>query len=329
MLQAFKLKHLAMAAMMVITLPAMAWQPSRTIEVTVPFAPGSGNELVFRTLADRVEKNTGAKFTVMNRPGAAGVIGTEHFVRQPANDHSLLIASILGTTGLDRVQVPDRALSYTLDSFRFVTLVAANPFVIIAHPSDPVSTPEQLIRVLQTERTNFDAGGGSRVVLESIIMHHKLTRGPEGVQHIQHKGPAQTIVAVAGAHVRFAVVPSMVAYPMIESGQIKAVAHSGVGVIKALPNTGSLQKVMPDFSALATWGILLHKDTDRKTVEWYEQEFIKVINSPDTKAFYDKNLLQTIPEALTSNGFEKYARKEEIKQRPIIDILVQELKQKP
>ena len=72
-------------------LPALAfaqWQPTKPIEAIMAWTPGSVNELSFRVLAKEVEKNTGANFVIINRPGAGGVIGTEELSKKPADGYS-------------------------------------------------------------------------------------------------------------------------------------------------------------------------------------------------------------------------------------------------
>ena len=307
---------------------AWAWQPTKPVEVTIGFGAGSGNEMVFRILAQQVEKNTGAKFLINPRPGAGGVVGTEYFVRQPADGHHIFMSSVAGTAGMDRISMPDRPLEYNLDSFRYAILAAANPFVIVTHPTDPVNTPQQLVDALKQERTSVAASGGARIVFESLVQAQKLLQGPDGVVRIEHKGPTFALTDVAGQHVRFAVVPSLVAAGMIQDGQVKAIAHSGDTAIKQFPRVPNLQSVMPGFSAPATWGILLPKGASDAAVEWYVREFSRALNAPEVQAAYDKNLLQTIPGTLTSKGFEAYARKEEATRRPLVDQIVRSVQTK-
>ena len=322
------IKIIAAGMAAVLSTAAWAWQPTKPVEVTIGFGPGSGNEMVFRILAQQVERNTGVKFVINTRPGAGGVVGTDYFVRQPADGHHIFMSSVAGTAGMDRISVPDRPLTYTLDSFRFVILAAANPFVIVTHPADAVNTPQQLVDALKRERTTFAASGGARLVFESLVQAQKITQGAEGVERLEHKGPTFALTEVAGRHVRFAVVPSLVAAPMIRDGQVKAIAHSGDAAIKQFPRVPNLQAVMPGFSAPATWGILLPKDASDAAVEWYVREFTRAVNSAEAQAAYDQNLLQTIPGTLTSRGFESYARKEEATRRSIVDQIVQSLQAK-
>ena len=309
-----------------VTATTWAWQPSKPVEAVIGFGPGSGNEIVFRMVADQVERVTGAKFVVNPRPGAGGVVGTEYFIKQPNDGHHLLVSSVGGTFALDRIAVPDRALPYGIDSFQYAVALASTPFVIVAHPADPVNTPRELVDVLRREPTSFAASGGARMVYESLMLAHRIPEGARNVERIEHKGPTFAINDVAGRHVRFAVVPILVAAPMINDGRLKIIAHSGRGTIKQFPRAANLESIMPGFSAPAVWGILLPRGTPDATVQWYVREFGRALREPGVQALFEQNFLEIVPEALTSRAFEDYARREASIRQPVVDRVLEALR---
>ena len=74
------MKHLirntALATSMLVGIGAAhaEWPTDRPIEMIVAFAPGGGTDVMNRTLAPYIEKELGAKITILNRPGASGEI---------------------------------------------------------------------------------------------------------------------------------------------------------------------------------------------------------------------------------------------------------------
>src|SRR4051812_39708179 len=51
--------------------------PSRPVMMIVPFAPGGASDFVARTIQQGVSEILGQQIVVDNRPGAAGIVGTE------------------------------------------------------------------------------------------------------------------------------------------------------------------------------------------------------------------------------------------------------------
>src|SRR5450759_4969131 len=64
-------------------LPAFAQDayPSRTVQVVVPYPAGGTVDPLVRIICDRLSRNLGQSFVVLNQPGAGGNTGTASVVR--------------------------------------------------------------------------------------------------------------------------------------------------------------------------------------------------------------------------------------------------------
>ena len=69
--------------------PAGAGVPLKLI---VPFTPGTGIDIVARTVGPRLSQRLNRPVVVENRAGASGNIGTEAVVRAPADGNTLLVS---------------------------------------------------------------------------------------------------------------------------------------------------------------------------------------------------------------------------------------------
>ena len=63
--------------------------PNRPVMMIVPFAPGGASDFVARTIQTGVGQILGQQIVVDNRPGAAGIIGTEVAARAAPQDDGL------------------------------------------------------------------------------------------------------------------------------------------------------------------------------------------------------------------------------------------------
>lgn len=310
--------------------PAWAWQPNRPVEAVMAWTPGSANEIIFRTLAKQVEANNpGIKFVINNRPGASGVVGTEYFSRLPADGHAVTMVSVPGITAMDKVAVPDTInRTYRTDSFVYPLLAASAHFVFVAHPDDLVNSPEQLIQTLRNERVTFDALGGARLAFETLQSRTQFPLGEQGVMRIEHKGPQETLNAIMGKHVRFAVTPVSVAWPLIRDGKIKAIALSGARPIKQMPQTRVMSSALPGFDVSAGWGLMLHKNTAPEVVQWYEREFGRALRSDETRAMFESNLFQEEPLLQNARAFGQLIPRLEQQYQPLVNTILTQIKAK-
>lgn len=68
--------------------------PSKPVKIIVGFAPGGGNDIVARLIAQQLSSSMGQQFIVENKPGAGGSLGTAAGVNSPPDGYTLtLIAS--------------------------------------------------------------------------------------------------------------------------------------------------------------------------------------------------------------------------------------------
>src|SRR5712692_7030872 len=71
---------------------AQAW-PSKTIRIIVPFTPGSGTDIIARTVTERLSPQLGQTIIIENRPGAGGTIGGALVAKSEPDGYTLFVHS--------------------------------------------------------------------------------------------------------------------------------------------------------------------------------------------------------------------------------------------
>lgn len=86
-------RRLVLASAAVLALPWAARAdayPTRPITMVNPYPPGGYVDNIARAIAPRLGKVLGQPVTVVNTPGANGLLGHEYFLKQPDDGHVLL-----------------------------------------------------------------------------------------------------------------------------------------------------------------------------------------------------------------------------------------------
>jgi tripartite-type tricarboxylate transporter receptor subunit TctC len=300
------------------------WQPTKPVEAVIAFPPGSANDIIFRVLSKQVEINTGAKFVVINKPGAGGVVGTEDLAKRDADGYSVTMVSVPGVAAMDKVQVPNKG--YTTDSFVYPMLAATTSFVVVSGPNDAVSTPAQLIAALKKEKLAISASGGARLVFEMLAQKTNFPQGKDGVVRVEHKGPVETLQDVSGGHVRFGIVPASVAYPFYQDKRVKVVAVSSRPLAQ-LSGVQPIASAIPGFDVPAAWGLMLPKGVSKDVQDWYAREFKKALAAGETKTMFENNLYQEDTALQNPQAFESYIKRVERQYQPLVDAVLASQKQ--
>lgn len=305
-----------------------AWQPSKPIEVVVPFPVGSGNDLVIRPLAAAVERNTGAKFLITNKPGAGGTVGTAYLASKPNDGYSMGVLSIGGTAAIDYVWMAQaNSQAYTVKSFSYATALAQSPMVVIANKNDPVNTPERFTNVLLNDSTvSFaNSGGAGGLAAESILFYTDALKKNPSIAKVEHKGPVETITDVIGGHVRFGVVPLAVAYPQYKAGNLKIIGVTQQNKSKEV-ELHTFAGVDKNIDVSLVWGIALPKDTPADVLDWYAKVFKEAQNDPAVKEGFEKSRYFPVDGLQTPQAFTAYVMAQNKQHANVVNILIKNQK---
>ena len=279
-----------------------AWQPTKPITVQIGFGPGSGNEVSFRAMAQQVEQTTGAKFIVVNQPGADGVTSLNNLIESAPDGHTINIASQQNTWVMSDVLYL-REMKFTPDSFTYTVNIARSPLVIIAPADSAVNTPRELIQALETTSRpiTFAVGSSSHRLAYQYLVDNTRSR-KDLLAAANYRGPAQAGADVAGKAVDFGIIPASIAFNLVQAGKVKVIGICGDRTLAKLPGVPTMDAVVPGLHVYAGWSILLPKNTPPAIQKWYVDNFAAAIRSEQSRKFFEDNLMFPDERDLTPEG---------------------------
>jgi tripartite-type tricarboxylate transporter receptor subunit TctC len=218
---------------------------------------------------------------VENRPGAGQSIGIEAVARSTPDGYTLLMAA--STLALNPIILKNVRYDPVRD-FAPITQVASLPNVLLVHPSLPVRTLKDLIALAKQkpgELTYASAGVGT-----SPHMGVELLKSMAGINliHVPFRGTGPAVTEVVGGHVPIVLSNTLTAKPLIEGGQLRALAVTGPKRAEGLPNIPTVAEAgIPNYEALQWYGLLAPAGTPPEIVARIQAEAAKALKLLDVK----------------------------------------------
>ena len=259
--------------------------PNRPVVMIVPFAPGGASDFVARVIQHGVSEILGQQMVVDNRPGAAGMIGTESAARAAPDGYTTFLGNI-GTLSINpgvyasnmRIK-PDKDLAP-------VTICADTPSILITRLDFPANTVSDLIAYVRANqgKVTFATPGSSTLNrLEMEIL--KKDAGLDMV-HVPYKGGAGPAVAdVLGGHVDLMFTTLSSAMGFVKENKVKALAVTTRERMTDLPDIPTMYELGWKNLVTSSWqGVLVPTGTPRSIVDKLHAAIVKVLADPEIQA---------------------------------------------
>ena len=256
--------------------------PAKAIRFVVPFPAGGGADIFARLIGRKLGEQLGQQFVVDNRAGASGIIGCEVVARSAPDGYTLL----MGTTGTHTTNpaVFSKLPYDPLKDFAPVSLVAESPFLLLVHPSLPVSNLKELIafaRARPGQLTYASSGTGSSSHLGFELFN--MMAGIKGV-HVPYKGlPPATVDTISG-YVTMTWNSITASIPYLKNGQLKALGNGSAKRSALLPDVPTISEAgLPGFELGSWYGVFAPAGASADIVRRLRKEVVKAINDPALK----------------------------------------------
>lgn len=253
--------------------------PSKSIRVVVPYAPGGGTDNLIRIIAPTLSTSLGQQIVIDNRPGAAGLIGTEIVARAAPDGHTILVtdSAFLVNPGLQPKMPFD-----TLQSFRGITMMASAPVILVSHPSVSARSIQDLVALAKAKpgSLNYASGGnGASTHLAGELL--KIAAGVDLV-HIPYKGtaPAMNDLLAGQVAMQFAGISS--ARQHVDAGKLVALAVTGERRNPAMPAVPTfIESGIRGVDADTYWGAYAPIGTSNEIVGTLNQHLVRALRAPE------------------------------------------------
>lgn len=229
----------------------LGW-PQRPVRLIVPYAAGGGTDILARAMAEALRPLLPHPVVVENRPGAAGVVGSDAVARAEADGHTLLM--VVSTHVMNRYHLPSLPFDPIRD-FTPIAMLTRNTMVLAAGAVQPF---DSLPAMLAYARGNPGrVGTGSTEALTSFLGQELARRAGVEMPDVPYRSGGQLMNDIVAGHLPVGWTSTVSATPHIPTGRVRILAVSTASRTPYFPDVPTVQETgIVDFD-FAGWVALL------------------------------------------------------------------------
>lgn len=283
----------AVVALAGVALAGGAWAQSvpaapsaeAPLRLIVPFTPGTGIDLIARTVGPRLAERLKRPVVVENRAGASGNIGTEAVVRAPADGSTLLVS--VNTLVMNRSLYPQLPFDPVRD-LQPVSLTSWGQLILVTHPRSGIKSAGELIDAARKApgRLNYASPGVGTPHHLSMELFKNTAR--VFLTHIPYRGTGPAVTDLIGGQVDAMFLPIHVALPQVRSGRLLALAIGSDKRHPLLPELPTLAEARVGQVNVDMWyGIFAPRGMPAAQVAALNREINDILRSEEVKKAFE------------------------------------------
>jgi tripartite-type tricarboxylate transporter receptor subunit TctC len=222
-----------------------AW-PVRQARFIIPFAPGGGQDVYWRLIADRLTRRVGATFIVENKGGAGGSVGAQEVARAAPDG-----ATFLTTTNSIAI-LPSLVANLPFDPERDlvpVSLLCEVASAILVRTDSPLRSLGDLIARATAAPGTLNYGSGG--VGSSNHLSGALFASMAGIEvtHVPYRGVAQAMTAVYAGEIDFAFSSTLELLGHVRQGRVRLLGVTSTERLPEVPDVPTIAEVVTGYAA--------------------------------------------------------------------------------
>jgi len=252
--------------------------PARPIRI-VTSEIGAGGDFAARLVAQRLTATFGQPAVVDNRSG--GVIAGEFVARAAPDGYTLLVyGNTLWLLPLMRSQVPYD----TLRDFAPVTLATRSSIVLVVHPSLPVRSVGELVKLARARPGQLNYGSAAAGTTSHMGAELFKSVAKLDIVRVSFRGATSALNALLSGQVQLQFMSGATAMSTIESGRVRALAVASPEPSPVFPGVPTMAAAgLPGVEVSGLMGVFAPARTPPAIIALLSQEITRGLQRPETK----------------------------------------------
>jgi tripartite-type tricarboxylate transporter receptor subunit TctC len=257
--------------------------PSRPVRIITLTAPGGSLDILARSVADSLSKQTGQQFVVENKVGAGGNLGVSELARSAPDGYTIGMITV-STHGINPSLFGSKLPFDALNDFELLAVAAELKNAVVINPNIPAKNVQELVAYARANpgKINFGSAGvgtSQHMAGELFKMLAKID-----INHVPYKGAAQAAPDLVSGEIQlmFSSIPDVLGF--IRADKLRVIGISTKQRSPVLPEAVPLaEQGFPDFDVKAWFGLAAPKGTPPEIVAYLNKQINEALSKPEVK----------------------------------------------
>jgi tripartite-type tricarboxylate transporter receptor subunit TctC len=275
--------------------------PSKPLHMVVPYPPGGSVDTAARAVSQKLAERLGQAVVVENRPGAAGMVGSDIAAKSPADGYTLVWGTV--SSHAINMSLYSKVPYDNLRDFAPITQLLEQPLMIVVPLSSKIDSLQDLIRSLQTRSAAYNfgtAGAGTTGHLTGELLK-KLTGGD--LTHVAYKGSSPMLTDLLGGQIEMGIDNLPSALALVKGGKLRGLAITSATRSRLAPDIPTLSEAIPNLTVFAWQGLFAPAGTPAAILDRLFREIREILQDPALST----RLVDSGTFPATSNSREEFA----------------------
>jgi tripartite-type tricarboxylate transporter receptor subunit TctC len=274
-----------LAALVGTLLVPSAWgqsYPARPIRVIVAYPAGGANDIVARTVGQKMSELLGQPIVVDNRGGAGGTIGADVAAKSPPDGYTLL----MGAGGHTLAPSLYSKLPYDIiTDFTPISTAAKSSYMLVLHPSVAAKSVKDLIGLAKASAGTLSYASPGIGTPPHLAAEMFKTMAGVDMIHVAYKGDTPAIADLLGGHVDLGFLAISATVPHVKAGKLKALAVTSLQRTPVMPDMPTVAEAggLKGYDISTWWGLFAPAGTSSEIVHRLSANMAKIVTLPDIR----------------------------------------------
>ncbi|MFO1337568.1 MAG: tripartite tricarboxylate transporter substrate binding protein [Burkholderiaceae bacterium] len=274
---------LLLAPALALAQPAGAY-PDKPVKLTVGFPPGTGPDVVARTLGNKLGELLKQGLVIDNKAGAGGQIAAQSVAKGTPDGYNLLLGEV-GSISIAPAAYARLPYEPMKELVPIAEVVRAD-FVLVVPAASPAVDVKSFVAAAKArgnDRSNFATFGAGTPGHFGAELFADMAGFK--IEPVHYRATGDAITALIAGDVQAAFVSTALAVPQVKAGKVRALATTAAARSPLLPDVPTFAEAgWPKLDFTAWFALFAPAGTPPAVLDLLNRQAVAAVQSPEVKA---------------------------------------------